>query len=254
MTWQFVIVGSAVGLIVGMTGIGGGSLMTPMLIMFFGFTPKVAVGTDILHGASSSRSAPCGTGRSAPSTGGSRSGCSSAPARVARRRCSSRGYLGDDADADARADRRRGGDRGRDRVRGEAVHPPCHAAEDVSFSLSRRDKLVAIATRRGRRLPRRADVGRQRHLLRPRDAARLPADTRRRSSARTWPTRPRCSGSPARPPAPRQRRRARDAVAAGRLDPRHSHLEPLDRRRPADRRSASGSVGSSSSAGSTLST
>ena len=34
-----------------MTGMGGGSLMTPMLILLFGFDPKTAVGTDILHGA-----------------------------------------------------------------------------------------------------------------------------------------------------------------------------------------------------------
>jgi uncharacterized membrane protein YfcA len=34
-----------------MTGMGGGSLMTPILILLFGFDPKVAVGTDILHGA-----------------------------------------------------------------------------------------------------------------------------------------------------------------------------------------------------------
>jgi uncharacterized membrane protein YfcA len=40
-----------VGLLVGMTGMGGGSLMTPMLILIFGFDPKTAVGTDILHGA-----------------------------------------------------------------------------------------------------------------------------------------------------------------------------------------------------------
>ena len=51
MTWQFVIAGAAVGLLVGMTGMGGGSLMTPMLILLFGFDAKVAVGTDILHGA-----------------------------------------------------------------------------------------------------------------------------------------------------------------------------------------------------------
>jgi uncharacterized membrane protein YfcA len=40
-----------VGLLVGMTGMGGGSLMTPMLILLFGFDAKAAVGTDILHGA-----------------------------------------------------------------------------------------------------------------------------------------------------------------------------------------------------------
>jgi uncharacterized protein (TIGR03382 family) len=51
MTWQYVIAGLAVGVLVGMTGMGGGSLMTPMLILIFGFDPKTAVGTDILHGA-----------------------------------------------------------------------------------------------------------------------------------------------------------------------------------------------------------
>ena len=51
MTWQFTITGLAVGILVGMTGMGGGSLMTPILILLFGFDPKVAVGTDILHGA-----------------------------------------------------------------------------------------------------------------------------------------------------------------------------------------------------------
>jgi hypothetical protein len=51
MTWQFVVAGLAVGILVGMTGMGGGSLMTPMLILIFGFDAKTAVGTDILHGA-----------------------------------------------------------------------------------------------------------------------------------------------------------------------------------------------------------
>jgi uncharacterized membrane protein YfcA len=51
MTWQFIIAGAVVGVLVGMTGMGGGSLMTPMLILLFGFDPKTAVGTDILHGA-----------------------------------------------------------------------------------------------------------------------------------------------------------------------------------------------------------
>jgi uncharacterized membrane protein YfcA len=51
LTWQFVIAGAAVGTLVGMTGMGGGSLMTPMLILLFGFDAKTAVGTDILHGA-----------------------------------------------------------------------------------------------------------------------------------------------------------------------------------------------------------
>jgi uncharacterized membrane protein YfcA len=51
MTWEFSLVGLLVGVLVGMTGMGGGSLMTPLLILLFGFDPKVAVGTDILHGA-----------------------------------------------------------------------------------------------------------------------------------------------------------------------------------------------------------
>ncbi|HZU20744.1 MAG TPA: sulfite exporter TauE/SafE family protein [Gaiellaceae bacterium] len=51
MTWQFSLAGLLVGALVGMTGMGGGSLMTPMLILLFGFDPKTAVGTDILHGA-----------------------------------------------------------------------------------------------------------------------------------------------------------------------------------------------------------
>src|SRR5438445_5732125 len=51
MTWQFSLAGLLVGILVGMTGMGGGSLMTPILILLFGFDAKVAVGTDILHGA-----------------------------------------------------------------------------------------------------------------------------------------------------------------------------------------------------------
>jgi uncharacterized protein len=51
MTWQFTLTGLALGLIVGLTGVGGGSLMTPILIIVFGFKPSYAVGTDIFHGA-----------------------------------------------------------------------------------------------------------------------------------------------------------------------------------------------------------
>jgi len=45
------IAGFLIGLLVGVTGMGGGSLMTPMLVLVFGFKPTVAIGTDILHGA-----------------------------------------------------------------------------------------------------------------------------------------------------------------------------------------------------------
>ena len=43
--------GFAVGLLVGMTGVGGGSLMTPLLILLFGIHPASAVGTDLLYAA-----------------------------------------------------------------------------------------------------------------------------------------------------------------------------------------------------------
>lgn len=47
----FVVAGFTVGLVVGLTGVGGGSLMTPILIFFFGIQPYLAVGTDLLFAA-----------------------------------------------------------------------------------------------------------------------------------------------------------------------------------------------------------
>ena len=48
----FIIVfGLAVGLLVGMTGVGGGSLMTPLLILVFGVKPVTAIGTDLAYAA-----------------------------------------------------------------------------------------------------------------------------------------------------------------------------------------------------------
>jgi uncharacterized protein len=43
--------GFVVGMLVGMTGVGGGALMTPILIMLFGIHPATAVGTDLLYAA-----------------------------------------------------------------------------------------------------------------------------------------------------------------------------------------------------------
>jgi uncharacterized membrane protein YfcA len=43
--------GFAVGMLVGMTGVGGGALMTPLLILLFGIHPATAVGTDLLYAA-----------------------------------------------------------------------------------------------------------------------------------------------------------------------------------------------------------
>jgi uncharacterized protein len=51
MTWELSLTGLLIGLLVGATGMGGGALMTPLLIFLFGFKPTLAVGTDILHGA-----------------------------------------------------------------------------------------------------------------------------------------------------------------------------------------------------------
>ena len=51
MSWQFVLAGLFVGTLVGLTGMGGGSLMTPILVLLLGFSPTVAIGTDIAHGA-----------------------------------------------------------------------------------------------------------------------------------------------------------------------------------------------------------
>ena len=47
----YVASGFGVGLLVGMTGVGGGSLMTPLLILLFGVNPSTAVGTDLLYAA-----------------------------------------------------------------------------------------------------------------------------------------------------------------------------------------------------------
>ncbi|MFM5893006.1 MAG: sulfite exporter TauE/SafE family protein [Novosphingobium sp.] len=43
--------GLMVGMLVGLTGVGGGSLMTPMLVLLFGVSPQTAVGTDLLYAA-----------------------------------------------------------------------------------------------------------------------------------------------------------------------------------------------------------
>ena len=47
----FALSGFAVGVLVGFTGVGGGSLMTPLLVLVFGIHPATAVGTDLLYAA-----------------------------------------------------------------------------------------------------------------------------------------------------------------------------------------------------------
>ena len=49
MDWAYSLSGLIVGFIVGLTGMGGGSLMTPLLVLSFGVPPATAVGTDLLY-------------------------------------------------------------------------------------------------------------------------------------------------------------------------------------------------------------
>ena len=48
---EIILFGLGVGILIGLTGIGGGSLMTPLLIIVLGVQPVVAVGTDLAYGA-----------------------------------------------------------------------------------------------------------------------------------------------------------------------------------------------------------
>jgi hypothetical protein len=48
---SYAAAGFCVGALIGMTGVGGGSLMTPLLILLFGVHPATAVGTDLLYAA-----------------------------------------------------------------------------------------------------------------------------------------------------------------------------------------------------------
>jgi uncharacterized protein len=51
MDWLYPLAGLIVGTMVGLTGVGGGSLMAPLLILFFGISPSTAVGTDLWFAA-----------------------------------------------------------------------------------------------------------------------------------------------------------------------------------------------------------
>ena len=87
---RLALAGFVTGLLVGMTGMGGGSLMTPILIFFFNFNPSTAIGTDILHGAifksfGAVRHRRLGHGPGAP-------GCVDAPRQRAVRRWSASGW------------------------------------------------------------------------------------------------------------------------------------------------------------------
>lgn len=51
INWMYSVSGFFVGVLVGLTGVGGGSLMTPLLVLVFGISPATAVGTDLLYAA-----------------------------------------------------------------------------------------------------------------------------------------------------------------------------------------------------------
>ncbi|MEW5007966.1 hypothetical protein A9Q80_07885 [Cycloclasticus sp. 46_83_sub15_T18] len=51
MDFFYIIAGASVGFIIGLTGVGGGSLMTPLLVLGFNVQPAIAVGTDLLYAA-----------------------------------------------------------------------------------------------------------------------------------------------------------------------------------------------------------
>lgn len=51
MNWKFSLVGLIIGFLIGLTGMGGGSLMTPVMVLVMGVKPVIAVGTDLAYGA-----------------------------------------------------------------------------------------------------------------------------------------------------------------------------------------------------------
>ena len=51
MDWMLVVAGALTGFVVGLTGVGGGALMTPLLLLLFGVAPLTAVGTDLWFAA-----------------------------------------------------------------------------------------------------------------------------------------------------------------------------------------------------------
>jgi uncharacterized membrane protein YfcA len=63
MDYLYTLSGFAVGAIVGLTGVGGGSLMTPLLVLVFGINPATAVGTDLLYAALTKASGTVAHGR-----------------------------------------------------------------------------------------------------------------------------------------------------------------------------------------------
>ena len=172
---RLALAGLVTGVLVGMTGMGGGSLMTPILIFFFNFNPSAAIGTDILHGTifksfGAVRHRRLGTVRA-------RLGAWMAWGRPG---VSPRHLGGDLPDRPLRGRRRlrQGRVLGYTLlfgavVRGQGAHAPRRVGGDPRASEQARPTRGGI-DRRGRRLHRRPHLGRERDALRARHAARLP--------------------------------------------------------------------------------
>ena len=77
----YAISGFLVGALVGLTGVGGGSLMTPLLILVFGINPAAAVGTDLLYAAVTETAEVWCTGSTKRSIGAS---CDGSPPAASR--------------------------------------------------------------------------------------------------------------------------------------------------------------------------
>ena len=48
MQWNIACAALLIGFVIGMTGMGGGALMTPVLVIFFGITPTAAISSDVV--------------------------------------------------------------------------------------------------------------------------------------------------------------------------------------------------------------
>ncbi len=71
MEWLYPLSGFVVGAVVALTGMSGGSLMTPLLILLFGVHPVTAVGTDLLYAAMTKTAGTAIHSRRATPTGAS---------------------------------------------------------------------------------------------------------------------------------------------------------------------------------------
>ena len=224
--------------------------MTPILVILFGFKPTYAVGTDILHGAifksfGAIRHRRLGT----------------VHARLTLWMFLGSGPLSLAGVGVATLIKHHYGDSAQT-IESYAVGGALVAgglgflaksfikrgvqSSDAPFILSRARQGARGDHRRRLRLRRRPDVGRQRHVLRARDGARLSADDAEDRRHRHLPRGRAALGRGHRAHDRRQRRLPRDRVAAHGLDSRRADLEPLHREAARRRAARSRSARSSS--------